>query len=69
MNKVSLTVLDAYDSSLNTKGINYLKAFHLVAIDFADEFRQSFNAIYRRRWCFIHLMKLIVDILLKKHLI
>ena len=36
MNKVSLTVLDAYDSSLNTKGINYLKAFHLVAIDFAD---------------------------------
>ena len=54
MNKVSLTVLDAYDSSLNTKGINYLKAFHLFAIDFADEFRQSFNAIYQSRWCFIH---------------
>ena len=36
MKKVTLTVLDAYDSTLDTKGINYLKKFHLVAIDFID---------------------------------
>ena len=36
MKKVTLTVLDAYDSTLDTKGINYLKKYHLVAIDFID---------------------------------
>ena len=36
MKKVTLTVLDAYDSTLDTKGINYLKKFHLVVIDFID---------------------------------
>ena len=36
MNKVSFTVLDPYDTSLDTIGINYLKKFHLVAIDFVD---------------------------------
>ena len=29
MNKVSFTVLDPYDTSLDTIGINYLKKFHL----------------------------------------
>ena len=36
MNKVSFTVLDPYDTSVDTLGINYLKKFHLVAIDFVD---------------------------------
>ena len=36
MKKVTLTVLDAYDSTLNAKGIDYLKKFHLVALDFID---------------------------------
>ena len=36
MNKINLTVLDPYDDSLDTKDINYLKSFHLVAIDFVD---------------------------------
>ena len=36
MNKVSFTVLVPYDTSVDTLGINYLKKFHLVAIDFVD---------------------------------
>ena len=36
MNKINLTVLDPYDPTIDTKGINYLKSFHLVAIDFVD---------------------------------
>ena len=34
--KVTITILDPYDANLNSKGINYLKNFHLVAIDFVD---------------------------------
>ena len=36
INKVTLSVLDPYDADLNTKGLNYLKSFHLVVIDFVD---------------------------------
>ena len=36
INKVTLTIMDPYDANLNSKGINYLKNFHLVAIDFVD---------------------------------
>lgn len=34
--KVTLTVVNAYDTTLDSKGINYLKNFHLVVIDFVD---------------------------------
>ena len=34
--KVNLTILDAYDKKINETGINYLKNFHLVVIDFCD---------------------------------
>ena len=36
INKVTLTILDPYDTTLNTKGINYLKNYNLVVIDFVD---------------------------------
>lgn len=36
MKKISLTILDPYDSIVNSKGINYLKTFHLVVLDFVD---------------------------------
>ena len=34
--KVTLSILDPYDPDLNTKGLNYLKSFHLVVLDFVD---------------------------------
>ena len=36
MNKINTYILDPYDPDLDTIGINYLKNFHLVAIDFVD---------------------------------
>ena len=36
MKKVTLSILDPYDPDLNTKGLNYLKSFHLVVLDFVD---------------------------------
>ena len=34
--KVTITILDPYDENLSSKGINYLKKYHLVVIDFVD---------------------------------
>ena len=36
MNKINTYILDPYDPDLDIIGINYLKNFHLVAIDFVD---------------------------------
>ena len=36
MKKVTLTVLNAYDSTLNSKSLYYLKNYNLVVLDFID---------------------------------
>ena len=36
LKKVTLTIIDAYDTNLNSKSVSYLKNFNLVVIDFVD---------------------------------